>query len=1064
MQGKRAEGKFTCCQVNFSLRRDSDEWQDWLRTIHNYFTYGEVCPLVINKGIDNRPYIEINILDNAVIGMLDSGANRSIINTKFAHKLKNLGFESYMLHQSQTHVATADGVKHKISEVFDVPVKFDSQFHVVSLRVMEDSVHDLILGKEFFDTFGISLKFKNASNLGNEISCATSYFPAIICKEDLDESQERELNTVIMEIKETVGSGLGRTQLLKHTIDTGDNKPVRQKQYNFSPVIREQIEKELDEMLEKDVVEPSYSAWCSPVLIVKKPNGENRLCLDSRQLNKVTKRDTYPLPRVSAIIDNLKNARFLSTIDLKSAFWQLPLDIDSKEKTAFAVTGRGLFQFKVMPFGLVNASQSQQRLMDILFQSHEDKIWAYLDDIIVCSETFEEHIKLLKQVMSTLKRANLTINVSKCKFARSSLRYLGYIIDKDGLRTDPEKVSAILKFPRPKNVTELKRFIGLASWYRRFVKNFSLMAAPLHNLTKGTKKKPFLWPKEAEDAFISLKTLLTTTPVMSCPDYSKPFIIQCDASNEGIGAVLCQKAEDSEQAVAFLSRKLTDTEKRYSTSERELLSVVYAIEKFRPYIDGVHFTVVTDHSALQWLHKMKDPHGRLARWAMKLQQFSFDIIHKPGKSHTVPDALSRATAELNLLEISEKHKDNWYKTKVETLQLGQNNNNTDWTVNNGLLYKKVYMTQYPSEDNLWKLYIPEALRSDILHSCHDNPRAGHLGIRKTLYRIKKDYFWPHMLQDVKQYVNNCEVCATHKVNQSLPFGQMGRHREVSAPWQVISLDLMGPFPKSKKGNTMLLVITCWFSKLALLFPLRTGKADKICEIVENEILLFGAPQAIISDNGKQFNSHIFKELASKYNCRLWFTPNYHPQSNPTERVNRVIGTMISTYIKHKKHNEWDVHLAEIGHAIRTAVHETTGYTPSYLFFGRETGVLDFEIPCGSNDELLTEPLDMCLDKFINQLYQRDEMYQLVGNRLRDAHNQSKKTYNLRRRSANFEIGETVWKRTKYLSNANNKFMAKLAPKFEKALIVNKISDNIYRLNNAQGKDIGTWHAKDLKSL
>lgn len=998
----------------------------------------------------------------AFIGMLDSGANRSIINVVFANKLKSLGFESYRINQA--HVATADGASHRLSEVFDIPVSFDNQFHVVSLGVMDNSIHEMILGKEFFDTFGISLKFRNATAyLGDEVVCATTNTTVIVCKEDLDESQERELNEVIKKMEQDIGSGLGRTQLLKHSIDTGDNKPIRQKQYNFSPVIREQIEKELDEMLEKDVVEPSYSAWCSPVLIVKKPNGENRLCLDSRQLNKITKRDSYPLPRVSAIIDNLKNARFLSTLDLKSAFWQMPLDDSSKEKTAFAVNGRGLFQFKVMPFGLVNASQSQQRLMDILFQSHEDKIWAYLDDIIVCSETFEEHLKLLNQVTTTLKRANLTINLSKCKFARSSLRYLGYIIDEDGLRTDPEKVSAILKFPRPKTVTELKRFIGLASWYRRFVKNFSLVAAPLHNLTKGNKKRHFVWSKEAEEAFISLKTLLTTAPVMSCPDYSKPFIIQCDASNEGIGAVLCQKEEDSEQAVAFLSRKLTDTEKRYSALERELLSVVYAIEKFRPYIDGLHFTVVTDHSALQWLHKMKDPHGRLARWAMKLQQFSFDIVHRPGKSHTVPDALSRATAELSIIEITEKHKDDWYTTKVKDIRLGKTVNNLDWAESNGILYKKIFMKQYPNEDNLWKLYIPESLRQDTLRACHDNPTAGHLGIRKTYYRLKKDYFWPKMLQEVKQYVNNCEICATHKVAHNLPFGQMGRHREVTAPWQVISLDLMGPFPKSKKGNTMLLVITCWFSKFAVLFPLRTAKADKICEILESQILLFGAPKAIISDNGKQFKSNTFKELAAKYNCRLWFTPNYHPQSNPTERVNRVIGTMISTYIKHKKHNEWDVHLAEIGHAIRTAVHETTGHTPSYLFFGRETGVLDLGKVCEPGD-VLTEPVEIRLERFLGQLQERDKLFQLVGSRLRESHDQSQKIYNLRRRPANFQIGEKVWKRTKYLSNASDKFMAKLAPKFEKSIIVDKISNNIYRLHNAQGKDIGIWHAKDLKSL
>lgn len=1047
--------------MNLSLDRNSDEWQDWLRTVQHFFSHGDLCPLIINKVNDNRPYIEIKILDRSFIGLLDSGANRSVINMEFAERLRSLGFESNPIVNSK--IATADGISHGLSAIFDVPITFDDQFHVISLRVMDKSVHKLILGKDFFDTFGISLKFRNCVNDTSTL-CPVSDIPAIISKEDLDVDKLSKLNLGIEEIKSSIGHGLGRTELLKHTIDTGSHKPVHQRQYSFSPVIKQQIEAELDKMLESDVVEPSYSEWCSPILLVKKPNGENRLCLDSRQLNKVTKRDTYPLPRVATILDNLNNAKFLSTIDLKSAFWQISLEESSKEKTAFAVPGRGLFQFKVMPFGLVNASQTQQRLMDILFQPHEGKVWTYLDDIIICSESFEEHIRLLKMVTETLKKANLTINVDKCKFARSSLKYLGYIVDKEGLRTDPEKVSAILNFPRPKNFTELKRFIGLASWYRRFVKNFSLVAAPLHNLTKGKKKKQLDWSSEAEQAFITLKTLLTTTPVMACPNYTLPFTIQCDASNEGIGSVLCQKVDGHERAIAFLSRKLTDIEKRYSTSERELLSVVYAVEKFRPYVDGTHFTIITDHSALQWLHKMKDPHGRLARWAMKLQQFSFDIIHKPGKSLVVPDALSRAVWEVNILEISEEHMDEFYYNKIKELQNAKVPD-PEWSIRNGLLYRKLDLKQYPDRHYIWKLYIPEALRPEILRVSHDNPRSGHLGIRKTLYRIKKDYYWPKISEDVKNYVRNCEVCAKHKVSQDLPFGKMGQNREVSRPWQLISLDLMGPFPKSKRGNTMLLVITCLFSKLNLLFPLRTAKADKVSEILEDQILLYGSPLAVICDNGKQFNCKIFKELAAKYNYKIWFTPNYHPQSNPTERVNRVIGTMISAFINGKKHNEWDLHIKEVGHAIRTAVHDTTGYTPSYLFFGRETGIPDIELPKSAEVSINgNQDMAVNLDEFMDQLNKRNEIYHEVQTKIKQAHETSTKVYNLRRRQADFKVGDTVWRKTKHLSNADNKFMAKLAPKFEKAIITDKKSDNVFTLRNMSGKEIGTWHAKDLKLI
>lgn len=999
-------------------------------------------------------------------GLLDSGANITVINSKLANILYTLGLRSYEL--TGARLATADGTNHTIPKAFDVPVSFDNQFHIIAMMVMPGLSQTLLLGKDFLDVFGIQLKLKSDCLPRNkEVAHLEVNKSSIIPIEDLSVRQQRELFRLVADMKISIGTGLGRTSILKHNIDTENHKPVYQKQYNFSPAIKKQIEKEIDDMLRNDVIEPSISPWCSPVLLVKKPNGDNRLCLDSRQLNKVTKRDTYPLPRVTTIIDNLRSARYLSTLDLKSAFWQIPLEENSKEKTTFAVPGRGLFQFKVMPFGLVNASQTQQRLMDILFQAHEARVWAYLDDIVICTSTFEEHLQVLREVMAILKEANLTINIEKCKFARSSLKFLGYIIDRDGLRTDPEKVTAILNYPRPKNLTELKRFIGLASWYRRFVQNFSLIAAPLHNLTKGNKKIKYRWSQEAEEAFLNLKTLLTSAPVMSCPDYNKPFIIQCDASNEGIGAVLCQKSVDSDQPVAYISRKLNDCEKRYTASEKELLSVVYAIEKFRPYIDGVHFTVITDHRALLWLHKMKDPHGRLARWAMKLQQFTFDIIHSPGKLNVVPDALSRAAEvnvlESNLIKILEKHKDDWYKNKVNQI-LNNRNKNGHWAVFNGFLFRKVKLKQYPSDSiNNWKLFIPDKLKDDVLKRSHDDIITGHLGVRKTYYRIKKDFFWFNMLKDVKTYVGNCDTCSKYKVSQQQPFGLMGQHREVSQPWQVISLDLMGPFPRSKTSNTMLLVISCWFSKFVLLFPLRTGKADKIAEILERQLLLFGTPKVIICDNGKQFESKVFKDIALKYQCRLWYTPLYHPQSNPTERVNRVVGTLIAANISANKHNEWDAHLQGIAHSINTAIHETTGYTPSYIFLGREVSISPVDMSVLENNTLdLSQQLDCEYDTFLNQITKRQHLFKEIQLKLRKAHVQSSKYYNKNFRPTTFVEGDIVWKRTKHLSKASNKFMAKLAPKFEKVKIIKKLSNNVYRLQNMQGKNIGIWHANDLK--
>lgn len=1000
------------------------------------------------------------------VGLLDSGATTSVISNKFAQKLSNGGI---VIHKGPIrNLSTADGTTHSVNEVTHLPIQFTDKYRVVSVCVLNDLSHDIVLGMNFFNAFGLKISF-----VGNgdseifeiqgdlDVSAVGEACP-VISRDELTPDQEEKLQVLIQTMRNEIGTGLGRTQLIEHRIDTADHLPVAQRQYPFAPPIMKELEQEIQDMLEQDVIEPSYSSWRAPVLLVKKPTGKNRLCLDSRQLNKLTKKDSYPLPRVDSVLNSLKNTRYLSTIDLKSAFWQIPLEESSKEKTAFGLSGKGLYQFKVMPFGLSNASQTQQRLMDRLFPPQfEGKIFTYLDDIVVVNSDFEDHIATVTWVKDQLRTAGLTVNMDKCVFARSSLKYLGYIVDKHGLRTDPEKVSAILNYPRPSTYTELKRFIGLASWYRRFVENFAIVAAPLHDMTKGGKKTKLLtWNMEAEKAFMNLKTALTSTPILSVPDFSKEFAVQCDASNKGVGAVLIQTFDGTEKPIAYTSRKLTDRECKYSASERELLSVLHAIDQYRPYIEGSHFKVITDHSALQWLHRNKDPHGRLARWAMRLQQFDYEIVHRRGNDNIVPDALSRAvqTEEISILEIKPEDKDDWYTNKEAEVKEGSSTQ--DWEISQGRLWKFLKLKQFPDENSDWKLVVPEKLREQVLRECHDHPASGHLGVKKTVNRARQHYFWPSLIQDVKEYVRHCETCAKYKVSQLPPVGLMGHHREVTEPFQIISMDLMGPFPRSKQGNTMLLVISCWFSKFTLLFALRNGKTSHIAKILEEDVfLLYGTPNVIICDNGKQFVSNQIKDLAINYGVELWYTPSYHPQANPTERVNKVIGTAIASYVQ-DNHKEWDKFIPHIAHAIRTAVHEVTGKTPSYLFFGRETSVH------GERSRNFQTHTPMLFNRvpYEEALNKRREIFMDVNDRLKKAYESNKSRYDLRRRTWEYRTGELVWKRTKNLSNAGKNFMAKLSPKFEKAVISEKLSTDVYRLTSLRGKDLGKWHASDLKRL
>ncbi|CAG9134600.1 unnamed protein product [Plutella xylostella] len=397
-------------------------------------------------------------------------------------------------------------------------------------------------------------------------------------------------------------------------------------------------------MLELDVVDRCESAWSSPVLIVYKSNGQPRFCLDSRKLNSVTKRDAYNLPYVSEILDNLRDAKFLSSVDLSKAFWQIPIAPEDQEKTAFYVPGRGTLKFKTTAFGLTNAPATQQRLVDMLFGDFDLKTFAYLDDIIVVSSSFEEHVSLLLRVLEKLKHANLTINLEKCKFFRSQLKYLGYVVDEHGLRTDPSKVEAILNYPTPTSRKDLKRFLGTATWYRRFVPNFSTVAGPLNKLTSNKKNAPpFKWTPEADASFNKLKECLVSAPVLSCPNYDLPFEVHTDASDYGVGAMLTQTVDGKEHPIAYMSRSLTGAEKNYSITERETLAVITALEHWRCYLEnGQTFTVYTDHSALKWFLSLTNPTGRLARWGVRLSSFNFEMKHRRGVDNVIPDALSRA--------------------------------------------------------------------------------------------------------------------------------------------------------------------------------------------------------------------------------------------------------------------------------------------------------------------------------------------------------------------------------------------------------------------------------------
>lgn len=721
-----------------------------------------------------------------------------------------------------------------------------------------------------------------------------------------------------------------------------------------------------------------------------------------------------------------------------------------------------------MAFGLCNAAQAQQRLVDTLFgPEFEPKIFTYLDDIIVATATFEEHVKLLGIVKNRLQSANLTINASKCEFFKTSLVYLGFVVGQNSLRTDPNKVSAMINYPRPTNVTEVRRFMGLCSWYRRFIKDFSTLMSPVNDLIKGkgrNKKQKIEWTPEAEQSFLSIKQALVSAPILCQPDFTQKFTIQCDASDTGLGGVLTQTINDEERVIAYASRALSRTERNYSVTEKELLAVIFSIDRFRAYVEGTRFSVITDHYSLLWLNNMKNPTGKLARWAVKLRQHSFDLIHRQGSKHVVPDALSRippTTPEISLIDIAPSEDDNYYldlKNKI----VESPDTYPQWKVENEIIYKLI-PNHVPLKTNLteWKMLVPKSQRYDVIQSCHDPPTKAHFGFSKTLHRVQELYYWPRMRYEILKYIRNCKVCGAQKITNFNRMGLMGNEKNVCFPFQVIAVDLMGPFPRSSKGHCHLLVITDFFTKYTLMHPLRNATANAIVTYMENEVfLVYGVPQIVLCDNGTVFAGTVFKKLMNKYEVqKIWFNPRYSPQCNFVERYNQTIGTSIRCYVK--EHKDWDLSLHQIQQAINTAKHEVTGYAPCLLNFGRNVPLSGRYYGPVSN----TRDIELMPDNrndYVTDLSSLKDVFVEVRKKLHAAYLRNARAYNLRKKDVSFNVGDKVWRRNKVLSDASKNFSSKLAPKYILCTIREKHSRLVYSLNDDKGRDLGRWHIKDMK--
>ena len=859
---------------------------------------------------------------------------------------------------------------------------------------------------------------------------------------------------------------MGRTSLVEHAIDTGDHRPIRQGLRRHPIAHLDAIDQQLDELLRNDFIEPAASPWASNVVLVRKKDGSHRLCVDYRSLNSVTYKDAYPLPHIDTCLGSMDGAAWFSTLDLRSGYHNIPIREADRDKTAF-VTRRGCFRYKVMPFGLTCAPSVFQRLMDlVLCGLTYESCLVYLDDIIVFSRNFDSHVTRLREVFERLRAAGLKLHPNKCFLFQRRVAFLGHVLSEDGIEVQAEKVETVCNWPTPQRLTDLRSFLGLCSYYRRFIPGFADIAAPLHALQR--KNVRFEWTEQQETAFNELKARLTTAPVLGVPRDEGVFYLDTDASDVGLGAVLSQGQDGSEVVIAYASRTLSRPERNYDVTRRELLAVVYGLRTYKQYLLGWHFVMrFFDHAALQWLRRTPEPMGQQARWLAFMEQFHFDVVHRAGSRHGNADGLSRRSAD-DAYEVRGAVADGAGSTTTQSMsptgvEMETGNKEGDVTtagdgvsdsagesladlqlrdpdigpvlrlrlqqadapsisellaesaavkelwsqwhrlvVCDGVLYRQ--WTSKDGRPDVLQLLLPATLRTDFIRRAHTGMCGGHLGIRRTLDQIQRRAYCRQWRRDVTRYCRRCQNCNGYFRGQ-LPRSGPLQPMVTGAPFERLHVDLTGPHPRSRRGSVY--IITCIepFTNWAEAFPTPNKEASTVARIiVEQVICRYGCPIAILSDRGKEVDGQLITEICRCLDIDKLHTTSYKASTNAAvERFHRTLNSMMGRVVdEHQRH--WDSMLPYVMAAYRSSRHEATQYSPNYLLMGREVRA-PVDLVYGSPET--TPPATF--DDYAEELEDRlRRSYVLVRKHLGEAAVRSKRYYDLRVRPQEYKAGDWVY--------------------------------------------------------
>ncbi|KAJ9536696.1 hypothetical protein OSB04_un000081 [Centaurea solstitialis] len=822
---------------------------------------------------------------------------------------------------------------------------------------------------------------------------------------------------------EELPKGLPPLRGIEHAIDLVPGAPLPNKPaYRCDPEASKELQRQIDDLIQKGYVRESISPCAVPALLVPKKDGTWRMCIDSRAINNITIKYRFPMPRLEDMLDELHGAEIFSKIDLRSGYHQMRIREGDEWKTAFK-TKQGLYEWMVMPFGLCNAPSSFMRLMNEVLRPFLNKfIVVYLDDILVYSRDKVEHAFHLRRLFEKLREQKLFGKLEKCAFMVPNISFLGYIVSNQGVKVDPEKVHAISSWLTPNNMHDVRSFHGLASFYRRFIKNFSSIMAPITELLKKTGE--FEWSKSAQKAFEEIKEKLCNAPILALPDFNKLFEVECDASGVGIGVVLLQE----KKPISFFSEKLSGAKLNYSNYDREFYAIVRSLDHWSHYLRPKPFVLHSDHEALKFIHGQQKLNFRHAKWVEFLQSFTFSSKYKEGKSNVVADALSRRAYLLAMVDtrvIGFEHIKGLYESDNDFAQEFKAPTR-NFTLQDGFLFKGN------------KLCIPKCgVRELLVREVHSGAIAGHFGIHKTMDLLAENFFWPKMIQDVQSVVSRCATC--QKAKSTFSKGLYTPLPVASSPWDSVSMDFIIGLPRTQRGKDSIMVVVDRFSKMAHFIPMnKTDDAQHVADLYFREIVrLHGVPRSIVSDRDSKFLSHFWKCVWRMLGTKLMFSTSHHPQTDgQTEVTNRTLGTLLRGLVS-KTQKDWDVKLCHAEFAYNRSHSSTTSRSP-------------FEVVYGVNPFLPIDLLPLHKDDIHVDAKKRLEVFKKTCEQVKERIEKMNAVYKARanknRRQPVFKPGDLVWvhlRKERFPSKRKNKLMPRADGPFE---VLEAYGDNAYKID------------------